>query len=183
MPALHTPEATIGWPAADFLLRGVDGRDYSLSNARGTNGLLVMFICNHCPFVQRQLDDIVRDTAELAKHGIGSIGIMSNDTVNYPDDGFDSMQALAEKMSFPFPYVIDPTQEVAQAYGAVCTPDYFGFDKDLKLRYRGRLGDYSANARPERELYHAMLAIAQGDALGGSQQPSIGCSIKWREAA
>ena len=139
MAALETPQVTPGWKAIDFHLKGTDGKVYTLADVRGPRGLLVMFICNHCPFVQAIASKLTRDTKDLAAIGVGSVAIMSNDTVSYPNDSFDNMVRFKERHGFPFPYLIDGTQEVAKAYDAVCTPDFFGFDADLTLRYRGRL--------------------------------------------
>ena len=139
MAALETPQATIGWSARPFSLKGVDGKTHALDDVKGERGLLVMFICNHCPFVKVVIDRIIRDTRELKEHGIGGVAIMSNDTVNYPEDSFDNMRRWAKEKAFPFPYLLDATQEVARAYGAVCTPDFFGFDANLRLQYRGRI--------------------------------------------
>jgi peroxiredoxin len=127
--------------AADFDLRGVDGKRHSLASARGPNGLVVMFICNHCPYVKRVLDRIVRDCRELQKRGVGAIAVMSNDPAEYPEDSFDNMQRLARDKAFPFPYVVDESQDVARAYDAVCTPDFYGFDAKLELRYHGRVDE------------------------------------------
>ncbi|MDJ0655531.1 MAG: thioredoxin family protein [Xanthomonadales bacterium] len=183
MALTHTPEADLGLPAPDFLLRGVDGRDHSLESCRGANGLLVMFICNHCPYVKAIHQRLVEDCRELQRQGIGCIAIMPNDTERYPADSFDNMILTAEQWNLPFPYVIDTTQEVARAYGAVCTPDFFGFDKELKLRYRGRLDPYgpsdSVPDERQRELLNAMSAIGEGGDGPREQIPSMGCSIKW----
>jgi peroxiredoxin len=182
----QTPICDFGWKAVDFHLKGTDGRTYSLADVRGPKGTLVMFICNHCPYVKAVIDRIVRDVRELEGHGIGAIAIMSNDTASYPDDSFDNMKRIAERLDFPFPYVIDETQEVARAYDAVCTPDFFGFNADLELQYRGRL-DESRNrpAAPgaRRELYEAMVQIAETGQGPREQIPSMGCTIKWRAAA
>jgi peroxiredoxin len=171
-----------GWKAVDFDLPGVDGARHTLGSARGPNGLLVMFVCNHCPYVQAVLDRIVRDCKELARHGVGSIAIMSNDPTDYPEDSFDNMKRVAREKRFPFPYVMDETQEVAKAYGAVCTPDFFGFNASLELQYRGRLDASRKDAVPDarRELFEAMVAIARTGRGPREQIPSIGCSIKWR---
>ncbi len=181
MAALETPQAQIGWKARNFNLKGVDDKLYTLDSARGEKGLLVMFICNHCPFVKAILDKIIRDTADLEKIGINSIAIMSNDVANYPDDSFDNMKKLAEAKNFPFPYAIDETQSVAKDYGAVCTPDFFGFNANLELQYRGRLDESRMNNvdGASRELFEAMKEIAQNGTFSGKQNPSIGCSIKW----
>ena len=127
--------------APDFELVGTDGKRYRRDSVRGDNGLLVMFICNHCPYVKAVLDKMVRDAGELRDHGIGSVAICSNDAADYPEDSFDNMKALATRMRFPFPYLWDETQSVAKAYGAICTPDFFGFNAALELQYRGRLDD------------------------------------------
>jgi peroxiredoxin len=181
--AAQAPLCEFGWKAPDFDLLGVDGRRHSLDSARGPNGLLVMFICNHCPYVKAVIDRIVRDCRELAQHGVGSIAIMSNDPTEYPEDSFANMKALAESLAFPFPYAWDETQRVAKAYGAACTPDFFGFNSDLELQYRGRLDASGRNPAPpgaRRELFEAMVAIARTGKGPADQTPSIGCSIKWR---
>src|SRR5262249_18465163 len=154
------------------------GQFHTPESARGLRGLLVMFICNHCPFVQAVADKIARDTDELKSLGIGSIAVMSNDVENYPDDSFDNMIRFHQQHRFGFPYVIDETQDVAKAYGAVCTPDFFGFDAGLQLHYRGRL-DASGMQRKEggaRELFEAMKLVATSGSGPAAQHPSIGCS-------
>ena len=185
MVSLQTSVCDFGWKAVDFDLPGVDGKRHSLASARGPNGLLVMFICNHCPYVKAVIDRIVRDCGELADHGIGSIAIMSNDPDDYPEDSFDNMQRVAREKNFPFPYVFDETQGVAKAYGAVCTPDFFGFNAKLELQYRGRLDASRREAIPgaKRELYEAMVQISNTGQGPKEQTPSVGCSIKWRHAA
>ena len=182
MVSLITPPGQPGWPAAPFDLPGTDGKRHSLQSVRGPNGTVVMFICNHCPYVKAVADKIVRDMAELARHGVGSIAVSSNDPTDYPEDSFEHMPAFAAKHAFPFPYVHDETQEVARTYGAVCTPDFFGFDRDLKLAYRGRLDASGRSSDPTaaRELFEAMLAIARTGKAPAVQHPSVGCSIKWR---
>ena len=185
MVATTTPPGDLGRTAADFDLPGIDGKRHTLASARGPAGLLVMFICNHCPYVKAVLDKIVRDARELAEHGIGSIAIMSNDPSEYEEDSWDNMVRLAHAKSFPFPYVFDETQEVARAYGAVCTPDFFGFNSRLELQYRGRLDASGRGLTPpgtRRELFDAMLHVARTGAGPREQTASIGCSIKWREA-
>ena len=184
MVAATTPVCNFGWPAPDFDLPGVDGRRHTLASARGEKGLLVMFICNHCPYVKAVLDRIVRDARELAAHGIGSIAIMANDPAEYPEDSWDNMLRVARAHDFPFPYVQDATQEVARAWGAVCTPDFFGFNARLELQYRGRLdasGRGPALPDAPRELFDAMVQVARSGQGPRTQIPSIGCSIKWRE--
>jgi peroxiredoxin len=157
--------------APQFDLLGVDGKRYSPVTARGDKGLLVMFICNHCPYVKRAIDRIVRDCKELAPLGIGSIAVMSNDPADYPEDSFDNMKRVAREKGFPFPYVIDETQDVARAYGTVCTPELFGFDAGLDLQYHGRVD----------ELFDAMVQIADAGKGPRKQIASVGCSIKWRK--
>ena len=183
MAMLETPPAQIGWQAADFKLKGTDGKMHSLESTRGPNGLVVMFICNHCPFVKAIIDKIIRDAAELKNHGVNFIGILSNDVLQYPDDSFENMVKLAAEKKFPFPYVIDESQEVARAYGAVCTPDFFGFDKDLKLQYRGRLDESGRNLVEggKRDLFEAMLEVAKTGETAVRQYNSIGCNIKWKD--
>jgi peroxiredoxin len=173
----------IGWKAKDFALGGVDGKTYSLSDARGPKGTLVMFICNHCPYVKASINRIVAEANELRLIGIGTIAIMPNDTESYPEDSFDNMKAFATRHGFTFPYVIDTSQAVARAYDAQCTPDFFGFNAQDELQYRGRL-DASrmttiANAR--RDLYEAMKQIAETGHGPKEQFPSMGCSIKWKQ--
>jgi len=182
MVSRATPVCNFGWRAAPFDLPGVDGKRYTFESVRGANGLLVMFICNHCPYVKAVLERIVRDCGELAALGVGSIAIMSNDPSEYPEDSFDNMKRVARERHFAFPYVIDETQEVAKTYGAQCTPDFFGFNAELELQYRGRLDDSGRNPRPNarRELFEAMRVIAQTGKGPKEQVPSIGCSIKWR---
>ena len=170
--------------APDFELEGTDGRRHSLTELRGVKATLVMFICNHCPYVKAVLDDIIADARELQPLGVGAVAIMPNDTDAYPDDSFSNMKRLAQAKAFPFPYLIDRTQQVARAYGAACTPDFFGFDATLNLRYRGRIYDVRNLRRvagAKRELFDAMAAIARSGAGPAEQYPSIGCSIKWRE--
>jgi peroxiredoxin len=169
--------------ARDFDLPGIDGRRHTVASVRGPKGLVVMFICNHCPYVKAVLDRIVRDCGELAQHGIGSIAVMSNDPADYPEDSFENMKRVARERNFPFPYVFDETQEVARAYGAECTPDFFGFNATLELQYRGRLDASRREAVPgaRRELYEAMLEIARTGRGPKEQIPSVGCSIKWKK--
>jgi peroxiredoxin len=174
-----------GRAAPDFKLPGIDGRAWTLEDARGPNGLLVMFICNHCPYVKAVRERIIRDVRDLGALGVRSIAISSNDPTDYPDDSFDNMKRVAREYSYPFPYVYDETQEVAKRYGAVCTPDFFGYNKDLKLQYRGHLDasrrELVPNAR--RELFEAMKEIAQTGNGPREQIASVGCSIKWRQTA
>lgn len=184
MVSLTTPVCDFGWKAPDFGLPGVDGRVWTLQDAMGPNGLLVMFICNHCPYVKAIRPRLVRDLAELKRdHGVHAIGIMSNDPSEYAEDSFDSMKAVAAEFGFPFPYVIDETQAVAQAYGAVCTPDFFGFNRNFALQYRGRFDESRKEAAPDdvrRDLFEAMKTVAVTQRGPDEQIPSMGCSIKWK---
>jgi len=184
MVSLETPVCDFGKDAIDFSLTGIDNRQWALEECRGPQGLLVMFICNHCPYVQAILERLVRDTRELRELGINSVAIMSNDPALYKEDSFENMQVVAREYDFPFPYLLDESQDVARAYGAVCTPDFFGYNKDLQLQYRGRLdasGKQTAPAGARRDLFEAMRLVA-GTGQGPAEQvPAIGCSIKWRE--
>jgi peroxiredoxin len=183
MVSLQSPICDFGWKAVDFDLPGVDGQRYRLADALGAHGLLVMFICNHCPYVKAVRERIVRDCRDLRPHGIGAIAVMSNDPADYPEDSFDNMKTIAQQFRYPFPYVWDESQEVAKAYGAVCTPDFFGFNARLELQYRGRLDASRKETAPEarRDLYEAMLLVARTGKGPLDQIASIGCSIKWRE--
>ena len=183
MASLETPVCNFGWKAVEFDLPGVDGKRYNLASVIGEKVLLVMFICNHCPYVKAIRDRIVRDVRELRTHGIGTIAIMSNDPADYPEDSFDNMVRVAREHDFPFPYAWDETQQVAKAYGAVCTPDFFGFNNKLELQYRGRLDASRKEAAPagaRRDLFESMLEVAETGSGPEEQIPSIGCSIKWR---
>jgi peroxiredoxin len=184
MARMETPICAFDQPAIDFDLPGTDGRNWTLADCRGPNGLLVMFICNHCPYVQAIRDRLIRDVAELRDHGIGAVAISANDPAQFPEDDFPHMQALAEELQLPFPYLFDQTQEVARAYGAVCTPDFFGYNKELGLQYRGRLDASGREPGPtdaRRELFEAMVQVAETGRGPAQQTPSMGCSIKWRE--
>ena len=175
-----------GTPAPDFSLPGVDGRTWTRDQCRGPNGLLVMFICNHCPYVQAVLGRIIRDARDLKPLGIGVVAISANDPITYPEDSFDNMAEVARHHAFPFPYLYDETQATARAYGAVCTPDFFGFNAKLELQYRGRLDASRRDPAPpdaRRELFEAMKMIAGTGTGPAEQSPSIGCSIKWKGAA
>ncbi|GMQ88812.1 MAG: thioredoxin family protein [Gammaproteobacteria bacterium] len=186
MVSLQTPVCNFGAPAIDFALPGTDGKLWTLDQCRGEKGLLVMFICNHCPYVKAITDRLVRDTSELKALGVNSVAIMSNDPAEYAEDSFENMKAVAERENFPFPYLIDETQEIARAYGAVCTPDFFGYNADLELQYRGRLDASRKEAAPQdarRDLFEAMEQVAR-DGRGPEEQiPGIGCSIKWKGEA
>jgi peroxiredoxin len=184
MVSLETPVCDFGLPAVDFNLPGVDGRNWTLEDCRGPNGLLVMFICNHCPYVKSIRERIVRDAAELKEMGVNSVAIMSNDPSLYEEDSFGNMKRVAEEYDFPFPYLVDETQEVARAYGAVCTPDFFGYNGDLQLQYRGRLDESRKETAPEgvrRDLFEGMKQVAETGHGPEEQIPSMGCSIKWKE--
>ena len=185
MAAMTTPICDFGWKAVDFKLTGIDGKSYALADVRGPKGTLVMFLCNHCPFVKAVMGRIVRDVAELRAHGIGAVAVMPNDAVAYPADSLDNMKLFAAQHAFGFPYVIDETQAVARAYDAVCTPDFFGFDAALGLQYRGRLDESRLEPVTDarRDLYEAMVRIAATGQGPAEQLASMGCSIKWREAA
>ncbi len=184
MVSLETPVCDFDKSAPDFSLPGVDGKVWSLEQCRGPRGLLVMFICNHCPYVKAVRERLVRDTRELRDLGINSVAIMSNDPALYPEDSFENMQAVARDYGFPFPYLLDQSQAVAKAYGAVCTPDFFGYNSELGLQYRGRLdasGKQTAAADARRDLFEAMREVAETGRGPEEQIPGIGCSIKWRE--
>ena len=184
MVSTKTPICDFGAPAPDFDLPGVDGTNWTLQDCRGPRGLLVMFICNHCPYVKAINQKLVRDARDLKALGVHSVAVMSNDTVSYPEDSFEQMRRVARQFEYPFPYLIDETQEVARAYGAVCTPDFFGYNSDLELQYRGRLdesGRQPDSGDVRRELYLAMRQVAETGKGPSEQVPSIGCSLKWRE--
>jgi peroxiredoxin len=183
MALLQTPICEFGKKAIDFNLPGIDGKTWSLQQCLGKNGTLVMFICNHCPYVKAVQKLLVRDTTELLTLGINSVAIMPNDTTSYPDDSLDNMKKVAKQFNYPFPYLIDEAQETARAYGAVCTPDFFGYNRDLELQYRGRLDESTpGNSKPgaRRELFEAMQLIAETGKGPQLQIASMGCSIKWR---
>jgi peroxiredoxin len=183
MASTTTPVCDFGRKIIDFDLPGTDGRRHGIASARGENGLLVMFICNHCPYVKAVMQRIVRDTRELAALGIGSIAIMANDPTDYPEDSWENMVRVAREFDFSFPYVLDASQAVAQAYGAVCTPDFFGYNANLELQYRGRLDASRKETAAEdvrRDLYEAMKQVALTGKGPAEQIPSIGCSIKWK---
>ncbi|MCS3904410.1 peroxiredoxin [Methylohalomonas lacus] len=183
MSLTETPVCEFGQPAPEFSLKGVDEKEWTLTDCAGERGTLVMFICNHCPYVKAIIDRLVRDTRELRNLGAGAVAIMPNDSDNYPEDSFANMQRFAREHDFHFPYLIDQTQEVARAYGAVCTPDFFGYNADLGLQYRGRLDASKTEPAPgdaRRELFEAMKQVAETGQGPADQIPSMGCSIKWR---
>ena len=179
---MSNPTHAIGWKARDFALQGIDGKTHSLAEVRGAKGTLVVFICNHCPYVKASIGRIVAEANALRQIGIGTIAIMPNDTDAYPEDSFDNMKAFAAQHGFTFPYVIDTTQEVARAYDAQCTPDFFGFNSEEELQYRGRLdaSRMTPIASARRDLFEAMTQIAETGYGPKEQLPSMGCSIKWK---
>ena len=183
MVAKETPLCDFGQPAVDFKLRGVDGREWTLADCRGERATLVMFICNHCPYVKASIDRIVAVCNELGPLGMQAVAIMPNDVETYPEDSFDNMQRCAQAHKFPFPYLCDETQEIARAYGAVCTPDFFGYNAKLELQYRGRLdegGTSPPRSDAKRELFDAMKQIIETEQGPKEQIASIGCSVKWQ---
>lgn len=183
--AVSPPVCDFGAPWHDFTLPGTDGRTYSLAEVQGPRGTLVMFICNHCPYVQSIIDRIVRDAAKMQAAGIGVVAISSNDADAYPEDGFAEMKDRARRHGFTFPYLYDESQAVARAYGAECTPDFFGYNAQGQLQYRGRFDQSGRSKGPDDarpELLDAMLLIAETGHGPDRQVPSMGCSIKWKEA-
>ena len=183
MVSLETPVCDFNKEIEPFSLPGVDGEVWTPEKVRGEKGLLVMFICNHCPYVKSIRDRIVRDTRELMSYGINSVAIMSNDPTEYEEDSFENMRQIAGQFDYPFPYLWDETQAVAKAYGAVCTPDFFGYNKNMQLQYRGRLDASRKEAAADdvkRDLFDAMKQVAQTGHGPKEQIPSMGCSIKWK---
>ena len=177
------PVCDFGWQAKNFELPGVDGEHYSLDNVRGNNGMLIMFICNHCPYVLAVLDRIVRDAEELQGLGVGVAAISSNDVIAYPEDSFENMNKLSKDNDFSFPYLYDEDQKVAKSFDAVCTPDFFGFNSKNELQYRGRLDASRKESGPldlRRDLFEGMKLIAETDKGPTGQIASMGCSIKWK---
>jgi peroxiredoxin len=183
MVLLSTPVCDFGQSPNDFALQGVDGQRWTLEQCQGEKGLLVMFICNHCPYVKSIIERIVRDARDLAPLGINCVAIMSNDVESYPDDSFENMQQFSERHQFSFPYLFDSDQSTAKAYGALCTPDFFGYNADLQLQYRGRLDESRMEAVPnaKRDLFEAMKQVAETGCGPKEQIASMGCSIKWRQ--
>ena len=182
MVLTKTPICNFGEKTKSFELKGIDDQLHKLEDHIGKNGLLIMFICNHCPYVKAIIKDIVRDSNNLKKEGINSIAIMSNDTKEYPEDSFDNMKIFSKKFNFSFPYLIDETQEIAKEYGAVCTPDFFGYNSKLELQYRGRireLKDLKPVSSDESDLSKAMRLIIKTGKGPKEQIPSMGCNIKW----
>ena len=183
MSLTKTPICEFGKKAKDFQLKSTSNKIITLEDVKGENGTLIMFICNHCPYVKAVIEDVVQDTRQLKTQGINSVAIMSNDIKNYPEDSFENMIEFSKKNNFNFPYLIDETQEIAKAYDAVCTPDFFGYNKNLELQYRGRLRELK-NLIPikdgESDLLKAMKQIAETGEGPKEQVPSAGCSIKWK---
>ena len=181
---MQPPVCDFGAPAPAFTLPAVDGRTRSLADCRGPKGLLVMFICNHCPYVKAVRERIIRDACDLDALGIGVVAISANDPADYPEDSFDTMKLVAAQYRYPFPYLFDESQAVAKTYGAVCTPDFFGYNDRLELQYRGRLDESrkEAVANARRDLYEAMKQVAETGRGPTEQIASMGCSIKWKDA-
>ena len=180
---IQTPICDFSQKAHDFKLKSTDNKIISLNDVKGKNGTLIMFICNHCPYVKAVTKDIVEDCKKLKELGINSVAICANDAENYPEDSFDNMILFAKKNQFNFPYLVDETQEIARTYDAVCTPDFFGYNKELELQYRGRLRELK-NLVPvrdgESDLFKAMKQVAETGNGPEQQTPSAGCSIKWK---
>tara|TARA_B110001454_G_C12679637_1_gene417422 strand:+ start:47 stop:601 length:555 start_codon:yes stop_codon:yes gene_type:complete len=180
--SIKTPICDFGQVAKNFELKSTNNQIIKLKDIKGKNGALIMFICNHCPYVKAIIKDIVEDCKNLKQLGINAVAICSNDTINYPDDSFDKMIEFSNRHNFDFPYLIDETQKVAKNYGAVCTPDFFGYNKDLELHYRGRIRELK-NLKPvrsgESDLYKAMKKISETGEGPKEQIPSMGCGIKW----
>ena len=182
MVLTKTPICNFEEKAHDFNLKGVDNKFYKLNNCVGSNGTIIMFICNHCPYVKAIIKDLVKDINELKNNGIETVAIMSNDTKNYPEDSFVNMLSFSKINRFNFPYLFDEKQEVAKKFGAVCTPDFFGYNKSLRLQYRGRfreLRELTPVKNGESELKSAMMMISKTQNGPKEQIPSMGCNIKW----
>ena len=177
-----TPICQFGTKAIPFSLEGIDKKTYNLDQIKGKNGTLVIFICNHCPYVKGVIDRLVKDIIDLQRQEIGCVAIMSNDVENYPEDSFENMKRFSKENNFTFPYLYDETQEVAKAYGAVCTPDFFGYNKSLELQYRGRLDNagISGEILKDKELLNAFHQIVKSGKGPKEQKSSMGCSIKWK---
>ncbi|MDD9893528.1 MAG: thioredoxin family protein [Gammaproteobacteria bacterium] len=183
MVLMHTPVCDFDLACPDFELPGVDGQLHSKQSCMGELGLLVMFICNHCPYVKAIQARLVRDAKTLIENGVGVVAISANDPNDYPEDSFESMQRVAEVEGYPFPYLFDESQAVAKSFDAICTPDFFGYNAEGGLQYRGRLdesGREPAAADVRRELVEAMLQVAETGKGPAEQTPSMGCSIKWK---
>ena len=179
----ETPTCEFGEKAFDFKLLGTDGKFWSLADCVGDNGTLIMFICNHCPYVKAIQSKLVEDTKKMLKAGVKSVAIMSNDPEDYPEDSFENMKKISRDYDYPFPYLFDETQEIAKIYKAVCTPDFFGYNNSLDLQYRGRFdetGMKQSNKESKRDLLEAMLQVSKTSKGPQEQIPSVGCSIKWK---
>ena len=182
MSLMHTPVCEFGLLSPDFNLLGVDGKQWTRDQCMGENGLLVMFICNHCPYVKSIQQRLVEDVNVLQQHGIGVVAIMSNSPHDYPDDSFENMQLVAAEKGYNFPYLMDADQAVAKEYGAICTPDFFGYNNHMELQYRGRLDESGVDVdmnHAKRELVEAMKRVAKTGQGPSDQVSSMGCSIKW----
>ena len=182
MALTKTPVCDFENKAEDFKLKSIDNKFISLNDIVGEKATLIMFICNHCPYVKAVIKDLVKDCNDLKNDGINTIAIMSNDTKNYPDDSFENMISFSKTHGFSFPYLIDETQDVAKKYGAVCTPDFFGYNKNLELQYRGRireLKDLKPVRKGDSDLKLAMKLVAETGNGPKNQIPSMGCNIKW----
>jgi len=183
MASINPPVCDFGWRTPDFKLLNIDGKLMTRDEMMGKNGLLVMFICNHCPYVKAILPRLIVDVRELQTLGVNTVAIMSNDFIDYPEDSLENMQKIAKEMAFPFPYLLDETQQIAKNYGAVCTPDFFGFNNKSELQYRGRFDESRKETATNstRDLFNAMQQVAETGIGPKEQIASIGCSIKWRE--
>lgn len=183
MASISPPVCNFGWKAPEFNLPDVNGKLVNLQASMGPKGLLVMFICNHCPYVKAILPRLIADIAELKTLGVNTVAIMSNDPSDYPEDSPENMKKISDEMAFPFPYLLDETQQVSKTYDAVCTPDFFGFNKNFELQYRGRFDESRKETAPDstRDLFRAMKQVSQTGHGPKEQVASIGCSIKWKE--
>ena len=181
---VNAPNDNLDVLAPSFNLMNVNNEMISLDHAKGLNGTVIVFICNHCPYVKAIATRLKKEADELLEHSIKTIAIMSNDVINYPDDSFENMKIFSEKYKFNFPYLYDETQEIAKNYNAVCTPDFFGFDKNLMLKYRGRIDSKVMNSDEneiiDRELFNSMMHIKKTGTIPNKQINSVGCSIKWK---
>jgi peroxiredoxin len=183
MASINPPVCEFGWKAPDFNLPNINGKLVSRDDMMGEKGLLVMFICNHCPYVKAILPRLIADVRELQAIGVNTVAIMSNDPTDYPEDSFENMQNIAKTMDFSFPYLLDETQQIAKDYGAVCTPDFFGLNNQGELQYRGRFDESRKDTAlsSTRDLFFGMKQIAETGQGPREQVSSIGCSIKWRD--
>ena len=181
---VNAPNENLNMIAPSFSLLNIDNTIVTLDKSKGLNGTVVVFICNHCPYVKAIAHRLKKDSDDLLSNSINTIAIMSNDVENYPEDSFENMKIFADKYKFNFPYLYDDTQQIAKNYGAVCTPDFFGFDKDLKLKYRGRIDsgsmDLKKNSEINRDLFNSMIQVKNHGIAPKEQFNSIGCSIKWK---